>query len=322
MAAESTFTASATQENTSVPELKRQAIRDYLTKWLGAKSIGYEKALNNDLVERFILDYRLTKTENNLPIVTGHLDVQAIRSWVKLAEAKQGTQVTRIALLYSENLPSRKIPASETEDWLEKAGAAQSIYRELQQISKSIHGSLSPWRYSTPESAPPKTESGIRALSRAANGNVDVAIWFHQWRCPDCQYGQLEVMVYQLNAGKRIYSRSEEIRATVTQLLPSIRTELDSVMSSDAVRCHAYQLNFADVANYRVFRALDAWISRFDGVPIATLTRVSSHEAQYSVCSSLELDSLAAELIQNHPPGGPTQVVAKGGSEITFHCGN
>ena len=321
VSADTSFSVTGTTDQDAINDLKRQAVREYLQKWLGNnKAAQYEKNLTNEIVERFILDYRLSRTETNLPIVMGHIDAQGIRSWIKLSEAKRGGQHLRIGFIYSENLASRKISPSETAEWLEKSGAAQSIFHELSLLSRNIRAQLIPWHFSTPQNVPPKNDVGIKALARSTS-DVDIAVWFHQWKCSECAYTQLEVMAYQLTSGRRIYSRSEEIRSTVTQLLPSIRPELERVISSDAARCKSYELTLTDISNYRAFRSIDTWISAFDSIPVATLTRASNHEAQYSICSPLEIDTLTDELIQTHSTGGPTQIQSKSGNEIILRCG-
>lgn len=289
---ESPETQSAEELSSSalVARLKQDAVILWLRQYLKDSSSRFEKLITPEVAESYILDYQLAQKGANKDILelSGHLDTEALKGWVRLADTKgKGSNELRPILVMTNSLNLSQQGQS--------AYTAQSL-QLLNQEAKKLNLKIVPAVGSYPPQ-PPHTEKEISQLRTSTSEEPGNAlVWMHLSKCRTCEFPRLDIFLYSLNRGALISTVSEDFPISLKQLdqPEKVKTalapisklfhqELERAISSGKFTATPLTITIEGIDNYLAYRKLDYVLSKqaflSDWYPKAFVQNTAQFEA-------------------------------------------
>lgn len=276
--------------NALVARLKQDAVVLWLRQYLKDSASRFEKLVTPELAESYILDYQLAQKGTNKDILelSGHLDTEALKGWVRLIETKgKGGSELR--------------PLLVTTDSVNLSPPLQSSFSSLvlsllNQEAKKLNLKIMPATGSY-SAQPPRSEKEIMQLRNSLpqeSGNT--VIWMHLTQCRTCEFPRLDLFLYSLNRGALISSVSEELSLPLRQwdqteklkagLVPisqQFHQELEKAISSGKFTASPLTITIEGIDNYLAYRKLESLLSKqtylSDWFPKAFVQNTAQFEA-------------------------------------------
>jgi hypothetical protein len=293
------------QSQTSlIAELKFRAVVQYLQGILGTRYKGYDKLVTPEFAEKYILDYKVGRlaTDKNQLEVSGHLDSDALKRWVRLTEIKtRGSSVLKPAIIVSttsDNFRGREGALAE------KIGAL--FNKDLQKYNVKF----TPLKVGI--SAPPKSDSELKSL-RDAVASYNLALWVHLSPCKGCRGMKSDIYLYNLPQSRILLAHTDELSldpkdaANVEKVkhafgsaAKQFDSEFEALVSSGELFSAVYYLTVEGIEDYRTYKSVEAELNRLDFLSRASLVRAEHAQklAEFELASQLPLEELKESLKQ------------------------
>ncbi len=307
IASESLAPPSEGAETTSVlNRLKQQAVREYLQRILGPRYERYDSSVTSDFAERYILDYQVNRqsTDSTQMEISGRLDVDALKQWVRVNETKAtGSNILKPLFLLSASLPGYSIDPRQTGSQVSQNPVAQGVLKALNDGFAKFNAVL------TTASAdatlglthPPAREAEIRTLKNyglAAGSNS--VVWVHFSACMQCGT-RVDISLYNLTQARKVHSSSTDIDYAMSdlgdpkklnkalgKLFKDFAAAFEESVSSGILFATEYKVVVERVDAYKTYKLIDAALAKQDFVLQSTLSRAQNGTAEFKILSPLQ----------------------------------
>jgi hypothetical protein len=302
-------------QTSSVSQLKYQAVLDYLQRISGAHYAQFERQVNAEFAEKYILDYKVSRQMGNLT-VSGHIDGDGLRRWVHLLETKtRGTGSLSPYFILSSSIPGLTITPNETAARMRDSTVAQQI---LELFNGSLHKfnvriSLADLSSLGATAVPPRTEGDIRDLGKSPN---NAALWVNLLPCKTCGGVRLDTYLYQVTLGKLLIARSddlilepkdfanrEKLKSVLKEPMKQFQSDFEEMVSSGGLSSGSYRLSVEGVDSYRAYKLIEGELSKQDYIAQVLLKHSESRIAEFEVRSSIPSSEISQRLGQFSFPG-------------------
>lgn len=294
-------------------KLKQEAIMQWLRQYLGNKATRYEKLITAKFAEGYILDYKVAQKGANKEIVelSGHLDTEALKGWLRLAESKgqEGGQI-RPTLIMTDSLVDFTAP---NPDYLSQTGSSvytQTSIQVLNQELKRLNLKLNP-ASEHPLFPPPRDEKGMSRLKESLSMNgANAVVWLYLNKCKSCESPRLDIYLYSLERNGSLLSLiSEELPLTLKQLDNADKTKtalspLFNQFQQDFERAIAegkfsalpLTITVEGIDNYLGYRKIDYALSKQSYFSDWLPKTFVQNTAQFEAMSNLTSDEVAQRI--------------------------
>lgn len=299
-----------------ISQLKQQAVTNRLREMAGDEIFKQlEKQVTRDFADQYVMDYKSRRVgaDRNQFEVSGHLDLDGLKKWLRLLEAKRGASSSNVFIL-SSTVAGLTFSPAQTVQRVRDNAAAQAIFSSV----SSSFGRVNQKVILTDTAAitalaPPKVEdTSVLASVTGQNG----AIWIHLTPCKSCGGMRADAHYYHPNQGKLIFVRSEDIAATSADLLivakakeklsgltQGLISELEEYLSRGGLSGQSIAIKVEGVASYQGFVALREQLEKLDYVNQATSVAFETKRATFETVTPLDANTLA-ERLQNEKFSG------------------
>ena len=304
------FEVSGTQDPQGLPQLKQQAVMQLLQRYLGNRFDAYESQITPDFAEKYILDYKVSRAPGKM-ILSGHLDGEALRGWVRLSETKRGSNVVKPVFLLSSTLSGLTITPNQTGAKIREGGMAAIFLAEANQSFQKLNTKLGTVEGGNPGAVrPPSQESELKTLKDFAQGaGYNAALWAHLVPCRSCGGTRLDLHVYHLATQRQVLARSEELALSASDFtnatklrnalktpFSNLKTDLENAISDGSLFNFSYRLTIEGLESYRSFKQVELELAQLDYISQSVLKRAQPQVAEYEVLSSLPIEELSSRL--------------------------
>jgi len=324
-AEEAAFSVSATATGDSgdlTGNLQYQAVVEWLQRYLGNRFAQYQGKVTPEFAKRYILDYSIghPSADRNQVVLSGHLDAEGLKKWVRVAEAKRGGSSLKVLFLLSSTLPGISLYASATATGLHDSQLAQTLYNESNAVFHKFSTRATP--ASNPKlsiSQPPTSQTEMKGLQEyGISEGYNTALWIQLAPCKACNESsiRMDTYLYNLIAPRLALSRSDELplqtadlvkpeklRSAVHFPLEQFRSDLEDQASEGTLFTAAHRLIIEGIDSYRVYQQVESGISRMDFIDQSVLKRSEPKLAEFELLCSMKPDELYARLQQAEPGG-------------------
>ncbi len=308
-AAGSSFSVLGAGENDNIGDLKQRAIIEYLQAFLGARYEGYASQVTPEFAERYVQDYKVSRQGGRIQI-TGHLDSDGLKGWIRLSETKHGANSVKPVLLLSSAIPGLTITPSQTAAKTRENGMGQVFLSETSSAFQKLNTRLGVTGSSINLSQPPRSESELKRLQDYGAGDgFNSALWLHLVPCKTCGGARLDMHFYNLNPVRQVLARSDELPLSASDFanssrlkqamkvpITALKADIEDKIANGALFSNAYRLTIEGLENYRAFKVVQNAMGETDFIIQANLKRSEPKMAEYEVLSLLSAEELAARL--------------------------
>ena len=202
------------EQSAKIAELKLLGVSQWLQGYLGDRYPQYQRWVTTDFSEKYVLDYKVGKAQDGATEISGHLDVDSLKRWVRLMDTKaNGT--TRLKVIYanSSSVPSIPFQASETSGRGRETAYGQISAGLVQNHFKGYNTAPAPVGSTCCSAHPPLPSKGVSVLSRFAGqtGN-NVVLWTHLAPCAPCGGMRLDFYLYSAIGDRLVVVNSEDLK--------------------------------------------------------------------------------------------------------------
>jgi len=308
-AAGSSFSITGNGADDNITELKQKAIIEYLQAYLGARFESYAAQVTPEFAERYVQDYKVNRSSGKIQ-VTGHLDADGLKGWVRLSETKRGANTVKPVFLLSSSIPGLTLAPSQTAAKTREGGMGQVFLSETAVAFQKLNAKLGVGSGSISLNQPPRNDSELRKLEDFAKSDgFTSAVWVHLVPCKTCGGARLDTHFYNLNPARQVLARSDELPLGASEFANSarlkqalkgpvqaLRADIEEKISNGALFSNAYRLTVQGLENYRAFKVLQSNITETDFIISATLKRSEHKMAEYEILSSLSAEEIGSRL--------------------------
>lgn len=307
-------TAKSGSQTSLITELKYRAVQNWLKNYLGSRYTQFEKQVTIEFSEKYILDYKVSRSSNNKAQVElqGHLDADQLKAWIRVMDARsRGNTAISPSIILSSTVPGVSFSSAETLNRLRDSSLLQSLYSVvLSHIQKfNIHPvscDLSGLSYNKP----PTSETDIlRFQEQAKCGTANSALWFNLSQCRNCNGFTLEVYFYSFNVSKVLLARSDDISLPASDYGNPAKTKVafkpagtqlaqdfDALIGSGVLQSRSYAVTIEGIDSYQAYKAIDSGLDNLDYVTQVSLKAARNNNTIYEVFSPLTPEEIAAKI--------------------------
>lgn len=323
-----------------VNALKQRAVAAQLLKILGRA--GYERVagqITSDFAEGYILDYQVGRAKNGIRgaiELSGHLDLEQLKQWARLAETRQsGGNLKPIFLLSSAIAPLGWNPRNTGTKVRENRGAME-IYNGFQGAFAKLGLRATAVDLSTLVlDTPPRAPSELAQLSEAGQAaGYNGAVWVHVMACSECVGTRVEFRYYNFAQSRATivdvrdvpveeaqYGDGNRVKKGFAGVFESFGEKLRDVVSKGTLQSGSHRLVVENVASPKAYKAADEGIHKLDFVTQASLKYASANTAEFELLSALPTEEISQRLLLANIPGCPLKPVRIEGTTIIAQCG-
>jgi len=294
-------------------KLKQDAIIQWLKDYLGNKASRYEKWVTPKFAESYILDYKVTQKGANKELVelSGHLDTEALKGWLRLADTKgqEGGQI-RPALIMTDSLSDF---ALQNPDYFTQKGS--SVYSQisiqlLNQELKKLNLKATPTN-EVVTSSPPKDEKGIsRIKDLLATEGANAAIWLYLNKCRSCEFPRLDIYLYSLERGGSLLAmiseelpcslkqldNAEKSKTVLTPIFTQFQQDFERVIAEGRFSALPLTITVEGIENYLGYRKIDYALSKQSYFSEWLPKTFIQNTAQFEAMSTLGSEEVAQRI--------------------------
>ena len=287
--------------------LKQDAVVQWLRQYMGNKASRYEKLVTPKFAESYILDYKVAQKgpKNEIIELSGHLDTEALKGWLRLADTKEdkGGQL-RPSLILTDSLADFSSPSP---DYFGPQGASaytqvatQLLNAELKKLN--LKASLFDQNLTY---APPRDERGMGQLKSAlSTEGTNAAIWLYLNKCRKCESPRLDIYLYSLEKnGTLLTSLTEELpinlkqldnvektKTALTPVFTQFQQVLEQVIAEGKFTALPLTITVEGIENYLEYRKIDFALGKqtffSDWLPKAFIQNTAQFETVTNLSSS------------------------------------
>lgn len=303
-----------------ISKLKQRAVQEWLQGQLGERFPQFEKALTADFAERYVLDYKVGRTGSKREVLelTGHLDSDSLKKWIRLQDTRKGTTSLKPLLFFTSNIQNFSFGPGETGDRLRDSTIGQTLLTLLNPIFAKINAKPVYADRSSPLTQPAKFDSDLGMLrDYATQMGTNAAIWAHLNNCPTCFGGaRVDLLFYSipatriahaesddLNAKPNEWNNPERMKAVLTPLTNLFVTGVEGLVSSGQFYSQPIRVVVEGVQSYKFYKAMDTEFAQSDFASNPFLKKAGARFAEFEFLTQLSADEVANR-IQSSDFGG------------------
>lgn len=300
------------QQSQLIAELKYRAVSEWLQGYLGGRYPQFEKSVTPDFAERYVLDYKVARTGNNREAMqlTGHLDGDSLRRWVRLLETKKGNYSLKPVFLLSSSIPGLTFSANETLEKVKGSPLGEVVLGFANQQFHKLNVKTTIAERGVPTQNPPKNEAELRALREfgVQTGN-NLALWTHISPCASCGGARVDVLVYGLTGPRLVlalnddlalqpkdFGNTERLKAVFSPIFQEFHSEFESAISEGKLFATEYELIVEGLDSYRMYKLIETEFNKVEYLSQPVLRQAENRTARFSVLSSLSSEDLAQRI--------------------------
>jgi hypothetical protein len=292
-----------------IARLKYQAVADYLQRLMGNRFSQVENQVTPDFTERFVLDYQVNRSGRNALELSGHLDSDALKRWVRVTETKAaGASSLKPAFILSSTFPGMTVQPKDTATRVHDMVVGQTLFALMSAVFSKVNAHLSTISDGGLSlSEPPKRDSDFRALREyGASAGRNAVAWVHLSACKGCGT-RVDMYLYNLTQNRLIVAKSEQvaldspdfgsperIRGAVREMLHDFSSDFEDSISSGTLFSAAYRLTVEGVDSYRAFVDIENGLGNQDFIVQAVVKHSEPNVAEFQVLSPLGPRELSA----------------------------
>lgn len=310
----------ATEDNSGelLGRLKQDAVIFWLRQYLGNKASTLEKMVTPDFAETYILDYKLSRSGANKEIIqlSGHLDDEALKGWVRLSETKgKGSSQIRPLLIISANLPGMSTP---TVDYFTQTGnsafsqqVTQMVNQEVQKFN--LRTTLASGVVGT---TPPRNEREIVTLrDGSSQEGANTAIWVYLNQCKSCEFPRLDIYLYSfmnprllsvqsddLTISVKDLGNTEKLKSALVPIFNEFHQEFERVIAEGKLNSAPLTVTIEGIDNYLSYRKIEYSLSRQSYLGQMVPHAFVQNTAQFEAVSSLGAEEVARRIQESVQP--------------------
>jgi|688.fasta_scaffold114862_2 hypothetical protein len=298
--------------------LKQDAVILWLRQYLGSKASSVEKMVTPDFAENYILDYKLSRSGANKEIIqlSGHLDDEALKGWVRLSETKgKGSNQIRPLLIISANLPGMSTPSvdyfTHTGNSTFSQQVTQMVNQEVQKFNlRAIPAS------GAVGSTPPRNEREIVGLREGSTQDgANTAIWVYLNQCKSCEFPRLDIYLYSfmnprllsvqsddLNIAVKDLGNTEKLKAALLPIFNEFHQEFERVIAEGKLNSAPLTVTIEGIDNYLSYRKIEYSLSKQSYLGQIVPHAFVQNTAQFEAVSSLGAEEVARRIQESVQP--------------------
>jgi hypothetical protein len=296
-----------------IARLKYQAVVDYLTRLMGSRLQRHDHAVTPEFAERYVLDYQVNRLpgKRNAIELTGHLDGDALKRWVRITETKSaGAQSLKPAFLVSSTVPGTTMLPRDSSRRVKDSAVGQVVFSMMSSVFSKVNAHLSTIEDTGISlTEPPRRDDELRTLrSYAIGASRNSVAWAHLSPCKGCGT-RVDIMLYNLAQNRLVLGKSDQValeardfgdsdkvRAAVKEVVADFASGFEEVVSGGQLFAASYKVVIEGLDSYRAFKLVDNGLSAQDFVVQATLKRSEPALAEFQVLSAMAAKDLASHL--------------------------
>lgn len=295
-----------------ISRLKQDAVISWLRDYLGNKSQRFEKLVTPQFAESYILDYKVSQKGTNKDIIelSGHLDSEALKGWLRIAETKgKGNNQLKPLFIISDSLPGISIP---NPTYFTQSGSSVFSQQSTQLLGaglKKLNLELTPFSGQSP-SQPPRNEKEVLPLKDSlSQTNTNLLIWVYLNQCRSCEMPRVDIYLYSLNRSSVVLSVSEELNLTLKQLespdkakkalepiFNEFYQELEKTIAEGKLESYPLTVTIEGIDNYLSYRKIEYALSKQSFFSDWTPKVFVQNTAQFEALSPLESQEVARRI--------------------------
>lgn len=296
--------AEGTESATLLLRLKQQAVREYLQRTLGPRYERYDGLVSPDFAERYILDYQVSRQspDSSQMEIAGHLDVDALKQWVRVSETKAtGSTILKPLFILSADLPGFAMDPKQTATQVKQNPIAQTLFQRFNDIFQKFNATLATSEdLSMPLSRPPTRDAEIRTLRSFGNtGGYNSVVWVNLSTCKQCGI-RMDFLLFNLTQARQVQSVSVDVEMPLSELndpkklmkavgktLQDFSAGFEESVSKGTLFALEYRFIVEGVDSYKTFKQIDSMLPKQDFVIQSSVSRSAKRTAEFRILSSL-----------------------------------
>lgn len=298
--------------NQLISRLKQDAVIYWLRDYLGSKSSQFEKFVTPQFAESYILNYKVSQkgTTKDILELSGQLDAEALKGWLRIAEAKgKGNNQLKPLFIISDSLPGISVPNSSYFTQSGNSVFSQQCSQLLRAGLKKLNLEAAPFAGPNP-SQPPRTERDVLSLKDSlAPSNSNLLIWVYLNQCRSCEMPRVDIYLYSSTRSSTVLSVSEELPLTLKQLENSEKArkalepifnefhqELERTIAEGKLESYPVTITIEGIDNYLNYRKIEYALSKQSFFADWSPKVFVQNTAQFEALSPLEAQEVARRI--------------------------
>ncbi len=292
-------------EDSTISLLKYQAIIEWLNK---SSFKQYEKELNSNLVDMFILDYKIErlKSENEIEL-QGHIDSRGLIDWIRNKEAKKyAPAVIKPILIVSSEIRGFTLIAEETTQNIKNSVITRVIHDIFFELFRKMNLTLETFNgINFSFKRPPEKSNNIKKLKeyfknfncifwthfsqKGANNIVKVFLYdiYHN------QIVSIESSVFDLP--KEQFSNISLVKKELSPIIERLEKKFKEVINSGKLTSHVYELKFENLS-LKDLSIIERELLKQAYVKSYSLKLFQKDKTIFELYSDLDINSLINQL--------------------------
>lgn len=301
------------QQGSLISLLKTRAVSEWLQGYLGNRFPQYEKWITQDFAEKYVLDYKVSRVGANREglQLSGHLDGDSLKRWVRLLETKKGGTTVKPLLVLSSTLTTFPLSAGASADRARDNVFGQIVSSFLNHEFQKVGTRLTPVEGSFPLSSPARFENEIRTLrDYGVQSGGNCVVWVHLSPCVNCAGGaRTDMYLYSLSAPRLVFVESEDlnlrgqefsnqerVKAALHGVFQQFHAGFDSVVSEGKLMSIEFRVIFEGLDHPRLFKSFEGELAHSDFASQPILKKAEARTAEFSILSSMTAEEIAQRI--------------------------
>jgi hypothetical protein len=291
-----------------IARLKYQAVADYLQRLMGNRFSQIEGSVTPEFTERFVLDYQVNRSGRNALELSGHIDSDALKRWVRVTETKAaGASSLKPAFILSSTFPGMTIQPRDTASRIHDMVVGQTLFSMMTAVFSKVNAHLSTISDTGISlTEPPKRDSDMRALHDYGNSaGRNAIVWVSLSACHGCGT-HVDIYLYNLSQNRLVVAKSEQvaldspdfgsaehIRNALHDMVHEFSSDFEDTISSGTLFAAAYRLTVEGVDSYRAFVDIENGLGAQDFIVQSVMKHGEPGIAEFQLLSPLGSRDLA-----------------------------
>lgn len=308
--------ASSEIQTATVGQLKQQAVTNRLREMIGKDRFSaVEKQVTREFADKYITDYKPRRVgpQRDQLELSGHLDIDGLKRWVRLADVKsKGSQSQGNLFILSSAVPGFSFGPGETTPKVRESAVAKEILAAMTSAFQKLNQKVFVADVSKlGNGAPPRSQNDIKSFSEQLAGTQGGAVWVNLIACKSCGGMRLDTHVYSIAKARSVLLRSDDLAMNPTELtnatkfkgllknvISGLQADLEETVSAGKFMSQAMEVNIDGLVSYPAFKSVREQLERLDYLNQFTMVRAEPRSATFEALSPLTPEELATRLSQ------------------------
>ncbi len=307
-----------------ISDLKYKAVLNYLQRLLGPRYDQYSRHINNEFAEKYVLDYKVARVgadKSNVE-VSGHLDADSLKRWLRVTESKHGSNQIKPLLLISSEIPEFRFSTSETPTKVRDTPLGQFFLSELTPFFQKLGAKLAP-SGSLASDAPPKSDDEARRTMERLSSAGNCVFWIHFAPCASCGGARLDVYMFGPESGRKMVARSEEIflsgdpmqaantKTFLHTFFTSLKPDIEEAVSGGLLFARPFTLDIEGLNSKKGYKGIEGDLIAADVAIRVTLKKARGQTATLELLTLLSPEEVAQRFQEGIFSGYQLKVAAR-----------